>query len=257
MKKLFVSAGVIFFLASSCHAWIDPNLFDPKSVYPNALTGGDLSPDLKTSSSMILQSGAYFTVGDGYNKSNMLNFDGSNDSALLPNYPYEQFVSRATNSWTIAFWINFDIDEAATRQFFGQTTALGKKSANYKGSCGNDIFFQEGSEFGYTTFCGSFTANVWHHVAWTYANAVSTNGYLAFQWNYFRDGVWIDGVVKSWVNNFDADTCFGANCDGVGATQMKLGTVEIFNFALSTQQVQAIYNVGRSAYYSKPSVGAR
>ena len=187
-------------------------------------------------------------------------FNGENSNIVVCN----SLNLSINNEITLNAWI-FPTDISGTRWIisksksckntgnYGLSLREGQLAFSYFDGTGDDIYGGEDNVF--ITKNDTLPINQWSHVAVTY-------NFLTGKINFYINGAFVSSVLISGsidglpVTNFESlyigrqfnpaavCSCEGPNCGGERSFDGKIDEIQIYNRALTSQEIQDIYNVG-------------
>ena len=199
---------------------------DRNSYVSGSTIWRDLSPNGYTGT---LSNGPTFSSNNG----GVIVFDGADDRCVISN------TIPSLSTFTIEFFLNTAVVDGTQNIFLDQNTSL-----RYEVTTTNkfNIHLGNGSTWAFTTDSSNtvVVANTWYHTAWT--------------WNGSLSIIYVNGIL-------DASYSHSASSSGTGditlaqyfsgtsyAWSGRIGSVKIYNRALSAAEILQNYNAQKSRF---------
>ena len=163
----------------------------------------------------------------------VLSFNGSNQNAQIAN---NAAISLVNSSFTLSIWINFiqGININTDTSFIHKWNGNGYTLQIFQGALTTVL---NGSVLKGTTL---LTSNVWYNCVATYDRAFLTL--------YLNGRLENTKAETSSANNSNNNLVFGGRSDSVQNTNCLIPAIQIYNRALTLQEVLQNYNANRSRF---------
>jgi uncharacterized repeat protein (TIGR01451 family) len=208
--------------------------------------GDGNATDIQDGNAGTLQNGATFDAGE---VGQAFSFNGNGQYVNIPAQVY------SLQAGTVDFWVNWDgnLGPDLSDTFIGTLLGDNNRSPTFFVRESGEIMFELGDVVLQTTGV-TLVPNTWYHLAMTYTQTDGSHNF-----NVYVNGVLTNSDTATGITDFADTITVGAYLvipDRIEQfTQGRIDELEIFNRALSTAEIQAIYNAG-SAGKCKPTQGA-
>jgi hypothetical protein len=237
MSKVLLGSGLVFLLAftPAGHAVAQTCIQLPSGLV-SWWPGNGNADDIQDDNNGTLQNGTAFAGGK---VGQAFSFNGNNQYVTIPAQVY------SLQAGTVDFWVNWDgnLGSDSSDVFIGTWDgASDSRSPTFFVRGSGEILFELGDVVVQTTGV-TLVPNMWYHLAMTYTQTGSSHNF-----NVYVNGVLTNSGTATGIIDFVDTILVGAYFvfpDRIEQfTQGRIDELEIFNRALSTAEIQAIYNAG-------------